>query len=64
MTPTAGPSSTPPCTRPIAQWAVILDKPDSSTSASDKATAEDFLTYLLSSKGQAVLASFGYEALP
>ena len=49
--------------RPIAQWAVILNKPGNANYASDEATAHDFLTYLLSGQGQAVLASFGYEAL-
>jgi len=42
---------------PIKQWAVVLNH---GTSA-DQQLAKDFLAYLLSSQGRAVLAAYGYD---
>lgn len=45
--------------RPIRQWAAVLDKGD----AAAQALAQSFISYLVSPRGQAVLAQFGYDTI-
>jgi ABC-type molybdate transport system substrate-binding protein len=54
--------------QPIRQW-VVVENDDQGQSATtdltsaDGVSAQAFITYLLSAKGQAVLASFGYDPI-
>jgi hypothetical protein len=54
--------------QPIRQW-VVVENDDAGQSASTDLTSADgtaaqaFIKYLLSAKGQAVLASFGYDPI-
>jgi ABC-type molybdate transport system substrate-binding protein len=54
--------------QPIRQWVVVENDDPGQSAAADLASADGisaqaFITYLLSAKGQAVLASFGYDPI-
>jgi ABC-type molybdate transport system substrate-binding protein len=54
--------------QPIRQWVVVENDDQGHNAAADLASADgdsadDFIHYLLSAKGQAVLASFGYDPI-
>jgi ABC-type molybdate transport system substrate-binding protein len=54
--------------QPIRQWVVVLNDDAGQSAATDLTspdgmTAQAFITYLLSAKGQAVLATFGYDPI-
>jgi ABC-type molybdate transport system substrate-binding protein len=54
--------------QPIRQWVVVENDDPNQTSSTDLASADgvsalSFIHYLLSAKGQAVLASFGYDPI-
>jgi hypothetical protein len=54
--------------QPIRRWVVVENDDQGQSAAADLASADGlsaqaFINYLLSTKGQAVLASFGYDPI-